>query len=132
VNGEIKTFTKSSDKIETAIYAGSERVVISEFARCDKEVALEALEAAQKAWGKGLGQWPSMKIQDRVKAMHGFLEDYKAAKGEMAELLMWDICKSKKDAEDEIDRTIGMSDSLRVRSVSTLIVHSRLHRRNYQ
>ncbi|EIN05485.1 aldehyde dehydrogenase [Punctularia strigosozonata HHB-11173 SS5] len=106
VNGEVKTFTKSTTKIATAIYAGAERVVISEFARCDKDVALEALKAAQDAWGRGLGAWPRATIQERVKAMHGFLLDYKAAKEQMVELLMWDICKSRKDAEDEIDRTI--------------------------
>jgi glyceraldehyde-3-phosphate dehydrogenase (NADP+) len=76
---------------------------------CDKDVALEALAAAQGAWGKGRGKWPTMSIQDRVKAMHGFLQDYKAGKQQMAELLMWDICKSTKDANDEIDRTIGQS-----------------------
>jgi glyceraldehyde-3-phosphate dehydrogenase (NADP+) len=107
LNGEIKTFTKKSEPIATAIYAGGERVVISEFGMCDKDVALEALAAAQGAWGKGLGKWPTMSIQDRVKAMHGFLQDYKAGKQQMAELLMWDICKSAKDANDEIDRTIG-------------------------
>ncbi|KAH9832237.1 aldehyde dehydrogenase [Rhodofomes roseus] len=106
VHGEIKTFTKATEPIATAIYAGDERVVISEFARCDKEVALEALEAAQAAWDKGRGKWPNSTIQERVRAMHGFLQDYKAAREEMAELLMWDICKSKKDATDEIDRTI--------------------------
>ena len=107
VNGEIKTFTKATEPIATAIYAGGERIVVSEFAMCDKDVALEALTAAQAAWDKGRGKWPNSTIQERVKAMYGFLQDYKTAREEMAELLMWDICKSKKDATDEIDRTIG-------------------------
>jgi glyceraldehyde-3-phosphate dehydrogenase (NADP+) len=96
VNGEIRTFTKKSQPIATAIYAGG-----------DKDTAMDALAAAQRAWDRGLGTWPTMSIQGRVKAMHGFLQDYKAGKQQMAELLMWDICKSAKDANDEIDRTIG-------------------------
>jgi glyceraldehyde-3-phosphate dehydrogenase (NADP+) len=107
INGEIRTFNKKSEDIATAIYVGGERVVLTQFGMCDKEVALEALSAAQKAWGKGLGKWPTATIQERVKAMHGFLEDFKAAKEDMAKLLMWDICKSEKDALEEVDRTIG-------------------------
>lgn len=107
VNGEIKTFTKATEPIATAIYAGDERIVVSEFAMCDKGVALEALAAAQAAWDKGRGEWPNSAIQERVRVMCGFLQDYKTAREEMAEFMMWDICKSKKDATDEIDRTIG-------------------------
>jgi glyceraldehyde-3-phosphate dehydrogenase (NADP+) len=107
VDGEILEFTKATEPISTAIYAGDERVTISSFARCDKDVAMRALDAATRAWDRGRGKWPQASIQERVKAMFGFMQDFKAAKQELADLLMWDICKSAKDAADEVDRTIG-------------------------
>jgi glyceraldehyde-3-phosphate dehydrogenase (NADP+) len=112
LNGEVRTFDKKSQPIATAIHAGDERVVLTDFGMCDNEVALKALQAAQKAWDNGFGVWPSATIQDRTRAMYEFLEDFKNAKEEMARLLMWDICKSEKDAKDEIDRTIGKFPSV--------------------
>jgi glyceraldehyde-3-phosphate dehydrogenase (NADP+) len=112
LNGEVRTFDKKSQPIATAIHVGDERVVLTDLGMCDNEVALEALHAAQKAWDSGFGAWPSAAIQDRVRAMHGFLEDFKNAKEHMARLLLWDICKSEKDAKDEIDRTVGKFPSV--------------------
>ena len=47
-------------------------------------------------------------MKERADRMAAFLEDFKKLKDQLVDALMWDICKSRKDATDEVDRTIGM------------------------
>ena len=35
----------------------------------DSDSALEALESAKKAFNRGQGKWPTMKVRDRLKCM---------------------------------------------------------------
>ena len=109
IDGEIKEFTKATEAIATAIYVGGkDRIQISTFGRCDKDVALAAVDAASRAWDRGLGEWPQASVVKRAAALKAFLVDFKARKQLLADLLMWDICKTRKDAMDEVERTIGM------------------------
>ncbi|KAI0071926.1 aldehyde dehydrogenase [Panus rudis PR-1116 ss-1] len=107
LDGQILKFTDKTDAVVSVITPqDGTRFRISEFARCNEEIAMKALNAAHKAWSNGRGEWPSMSMQERAKRMSAFLEDFKKIKDQLAELLMWDICKSKKDATDEVERTI--------------------------
>lgn len=108
LNGEIREFTKSTDPVCSVITTqDGQQVNLTTFGRCDKEIALEALDVAHRAFDKGRGQWPRMSMEERAKRMSAFLEDFKKIKDQLVELLMWDICKSRKDAVDEVERTIG-------------------------
>lgn len=107
LNGEIREFTESTDPVSSVITAQDGKAAnLTTFARCNKEIAMQALDAAYKAFDKGRGEWPRMSMQERARRMSAFLEDFKRIKDQLVELLMWDICKSKKDATDEVDRTI--------------------------
>ena len=68
---------------------------------------MEALDSSEKAFSKGRGTWPKMSMRERIDRMAAFLEDFKTLKDELVAALMWDICKSARDATDEVDRTIG-------------------------
>ncbi|KAI0786766.1 aldehyde dehydrogenase [Abortiporus biennis] len=106
LNGEIKRFTDRADPVISVIEPqDGSKIKISEFARCSKEIALQALDAASEAWDQGRGIWPRMSMVERAKHMSAFLEDFKMLREQLIDLLMWDICKSKKDATDEVDRT---------------------------
>ena len=68
--------------------------------------ALEALDAAVLAYNKGQGEWPTMKVADRIKCMEAFVEKMKTTREEVVKYLVWEICKTVSDAEKEFDRTI--------------------------
>ncbi|NNL60338.1 MAG: NADP-dependent glyceraldehyde-3-phosphate dehydrogenase [Flavobacteriaceae bacterium] len=71
-----------------------------------EEEAMAALEAATKAYNKGQGLWPTMKVADRIACMETFVEKMKTKRDEVVKLLMWEICKSYPDAQKEFDRTV--------------------------
>ena len=71
----------------------------------EKEAEL-ALNAALKAHDYGRGEWPSMGVEGRIKAMEGFTKGLKAHREEIVKLIVWEIAKSVADAEKEFDRTI--------------------------
>lgn len=68
--------------------------------------AKNALEAAKKAYAKGTGVWPTMKVKDRITYMQRFVEKMQAKRTEVVNLLMWEIGKNLKDSEKEFDRTV--------------------------
>jgi glyceraldehyde-3-phosphate dehydrogenase (NADP+) len=68
--------------------------------------ALEALNSAVKAYGKGQGLWPTMKVEGRIAAMEKFVIQMKTKREEIVKLLMWEIGKALPDSEKEFDRTI--------------------------
>ncbi|MGB3774093.1 MAG: NADP-dependent glyceraldehyde-3-phosphate dehydrogenase [Leeuwenhoekiella sp.] len=67
---------------------------------------LSALNAAVKAYDKGQGEWPTMKVSDRIKCMEAFVEKMKTKREEVVNLLMWEICKNLPDSQKEFDRTV--------------------------
>ena len=68
--------------------------------------AMAALEAALKAYDKGKGAWPTMKVRDRIECMETFVRQMEAKRSEIVRLLMWEIGKSRPDSEKEFDRTV--------------------------
>ena len=72
----------------------------------ETEAALEALNAAEKAFNRGQGAWPTMKVKDRLKCLSTFADKMKEHREEVVELLMWEIAKNKADSYKEFDRTV--------------------------
>lgn len=108
LEGQIREFTKSTEPIASIIATkDGHEMAFSSFARCDKNIAIEALDSSVKAFDKGRGVWPRMSMKERAACMSAFLEDFKLLKEELVSALMWDICKSREAATDEVDRTIG-------------------------
>lgn len=68
--------------------------------------AIEALNAALKAFGKGQGTWPTMHVKDRISCMEAFVQKMKTKRDVIVKLLMWEIGKSLPDSEKEFDRTV--------------------------
>jgi len=68
--------------------------------------ALEALEAAVKAYDSGRGAWPTMRVAERIACMQEFTRQMVARRAEIVRLIMWEIAKSLPDAEKEFDRTV--------------------------
>jgi glyceraldehyde-3-phosphate dehydrogenase (NADP+) len=67
--------------------------------------ALEALDAAVRAYDQGHGVWPLMSVAERIAHVEKFLTMMRAKRTEVVNLLMWEIGKTQKDSEKEFDRT---------------------------
>lgn len=67
---------------------------------------MAALDAAVKAYDNGRGLWPTSSVSFRIAALERFLEGLKNKRDEIANILMWEICKTQPDAVKEVDRTI--------------------------
>ena len=80
--------------------------VIGPAARQDRAAAGEALAAARRAWDHGRGAWPTMRVAGRVEALESFARRMRVVRNESVRLLMWEIGKSRPDAEKEFDRTV--------------------------
>ena len=72
----------------------------------DEAHALKALDAATQAFDKGKGDWPTMKVADRINCMERFVTLMKSQRDEVVKLLMWEIGKTLSDSEKEFDRTL--------------------------
>ena len=68
--------------------------------------ALDALKAAEKAFQRCQGLWPTMRVGERLKCMETFVEKMKLHREEIVKLLMLEICKNKSDSYKEFDRTV--------------------------
>lgn len=68
--------------------------------------ALLAVTSASKAYAQGRGQWPQMTTAERIECVVKFTKMLKNVREQIVELLMWEICKTRSDAEKEVDRTI--------------------------
>jgi glyceraldehyde-3-phosphate dehydrogenase (NADP+) len=64
------------------------------------------LEAATRAWNQGRGVWPTMSVEERIRAVERFGWRMKEQRDTVVRLLMWEIGKSLPDAEKEFDRTV--------------------------
>lgn len=67
--------------------------------------ALDALDAATKAYDQGHGIWPMMSVANRIEHIESFLKHMREKRTEVVNLLMWEIGKTQKDSEKEFDRT---------------------------
>jgi len=106
---------------------GPERTCLGTIPRMDAAASLRALEAAEKAFGHGLGDWPSASMATRVEAVEAFIQAMLAVREEVVQLLMWEIGKVLSDAEKEFDRTVDyLRDTIQsVKAMEREAIHFR-------
>src|SRR5690606_8053697 len=63
-SGVVSTISSTSDYAPTALGT------VPELGEAE---ALEALDSALEAYGRGQGVWPTMKVKDRIGCMEGFV-----------------------------------------------------------
>ncbi len=109
VDGEIREWSGRMQEVLSPICVRTEsglaRRKIGLEARLSTEEALEALNAAVRAWDRGRGAWPTMRVQDRADRLSDFLASMREKREKCVRLLMWEIGKSRTDCEKEFDRT---------------------------
>ncbi|KAA0947755.1 MULTISPECIES: NADP-dependent glyceraldehyde-3-phosphate dehydrogenase [unclassified Pseudomonas] len=84
---------------------GDTPVIIGSTPLLDAETALTALDAAVRAYDRGQGSWPTMRVVERIQHVEAFLRRMREQRDAVVKLLMWEIGKNLKDSQKEFDRT---------------------------
>lgn len=105
-DGEITEDVLSPICVHTAKDNKISRVYLGSYPVMNSDTALKALDAAVRAYNHGYGEWPTMSVSDRVKAILMFSNEMMKKRAEVVDLLMWEIGKNISDSTKEFDRTI--------------------------
>lgn len=110
INGEIRLWKGKVQDILSPVCVetknGIEQKLLGTSPLLTEKEALEALDAAYNAYGNGTGEWPTMTVEGRIRAMEKFVIAMKAQREVVVKTLMWEIGKTLKDSEKEFDRTV--------------------------
>jgi len=110
VNGEMRIWNGDTHTVLSPVYIktanGLEQKVVGSYPLATEVEALEALDAAVKAYNHGGGEWPTMTIPERIACLEKFTNMMTEKKNEIVNLLMWEIGKSYTDSVKEFDRTV--------------------------
>lgn len=110
VDGELLTWTGEMQDILSAVElrtaTGFEKVLIGRCPVLGEEAGMRAAAAAEAAYDKGLGRWPTMSVADRIRHVEDFTARMVEKRAEVVRLMAWEICKSAQDSAVEFDRTV--------------------------
>ena len=107
VNGVLKHWDGEKAEVYSHIYyKDGAPTLLGSVPDMDSKAAKEAINSAVAAFDRGKGDWPTMKVKDRIACMMTFVEKMRPHREEVVRLLMWEIGKTKNDACKEFDRTI--------------------------
>ena len=108
IGGELKKWDGQVSQVYSSISATEayQPTLLGSIPDMGEPEAMEALEAAERAYDKGKGAWPTMKVRDRIECMEKFVQQMESKRTEVVRLLMWEIGKSQPDSEKEFDRTV--------------------------
>ena len=109
VNGELRQWQGPLAPVLSPVSlktdAGLESVVLGSTPLMDADTSMTALDAAVKAYDRGQGAWPTMRVVDRIHHVESFLKRMREQRDAVVTLLMWEIGKNLKDSQKEFDRT---------------------------
>ena len=109
IDGQLKIWTGNLNPVLSPVFVKEgnnyQQTVIGTTPLLTSTEALDALNAAVKAYNLGHGEWPTMSVTDRIAHVEKFLSRMREKRNEVVNLLMWEIGKTLKDSEKEFDRT---------------------------
>ncbi|MFN8438884.1 MAG: NADP-dependent glyceraldehyde-3-phosphate dehydrogenase [Cytophagales bacterium] len=110
IDGQMIPWDGASQKVYSPIYTYTggqlEAKLLGSFPVAGEKEAMDALDAAVKAFNNGRGEWPTMSIGERINCMENFTNMMIQKKSEVVKLLMWEIGKTYGDSVKEFDRTV--------------------------
>ena len=76
IAGELRHWEGETTEVHSTISSTEEYAptLLGSIPTMGEKEALEALDAACNAYGKGQGLWPTMKIKDRIACMENFVK----------------------------------------------------------
>lgn len=108
IDGELKQWQGETTDVFSTISSTEnyQPTFLGSIPNMKEKEALDALESSVNAYDNGKGEWPTMKVIDRIKCMEAFVKQMKTTRAEVVKYLMWEIGKSLGDSEKEFDRTV--------------------------
>jgi len=110
LDGQIRAWSGPAQDIYSPVCLdegqGPKRYKLGRCALLTEKEALEALDAACRAYADGRGEWPTASVAHRIACLQAFIPRMQAARSVVVKLLMWEIGKTLSDAEKEFDRTV--------------------------
>ncbi len=109
IDGKILTCGNSVEVYSPICYTDGEsdkRYRVGRSPSLDKEEAKRALLAAEKAYASGMGEWPQMSVDGRIKHVEDFAQRIQEQEKEFTLLEMWEIAKTYNSCRDEFKRTV--------------------------
>lgn len=83
-----------------------QRRLVGSYPIATEKEAMQALEAAVAAYDNGQGEWPAMRVAERIGCMETFVGKMLKQRELVINLIMWEIGKNLADATKEFDRTV--------------------------
>lgn len=110
IDGELREWTGNLAPVVSPVFTKQPdgtwtQQVIGKTPLMDSATALQALDAALRAYNLGQGYWPTRSVAERIAHVEKFLVRMRTVRSEVVNLLMWEIGKTRKDSEKEFDRT---------------------------
>lgn len=108
LDGELKIWKGETADVFSTISSTEkyQPTLLGSVPNMNEAAALAALDSSVKAYNNGQGDWPTMKVQDRINCMENFVSQMKETRSEVVKLLMWEIGKTLPDSQKEFDRTV--------------------------
>ncbi|MCK0156699.1 NADP-dependent glyceraldehyde-3-phosphate dehydrogenase [Cellulophaga sp. F20128] len=108
VGGDLKNWSGNTTEIYSTISSTEayKPTLLGTIPDMGEPEALDALNAALKAYDQGQGAWPTMRVKERIDCMDKFVAAMITKRDIIVKLLMWEIGKSLPDSEKEFDRTV--------------------------
>lgn len=110
LNGELRHWDGAVAEVLSPICEetadGPRQVRIGSYPMFGEAEAMAAVDAAAAAYDHGRGRWPTLPVAERIAHMEGFVHRMVARRSEVVKLIMWEIAKTRPDAEKEFDRTV--------------------------
>ena len=111
IDGEIKEWQGPTVEVYSSIQSQNQNnemapTLLGSVPDMGQDAALEALNAAEKAFNRGQGIWPTLPVKQRIKCLETFAEKMKLQRELVSKLLMWEIGKTQTDSYKEFDRTV--------------------------
>ena len=85
IDGSLRTWSGTMRDVTSPVCVLGEKGpvphVLGSIPLMGEDEALQALEAAERAYGKGCGAWPTMSVGDRIRHMESFVHAWKRSRG---------------------------------------------------
>ena len=101
INGEIRTWNGPLQEVLSPVCTPGNPaptpVKVGGYPLLTTKEAMEALDAAARAYDNGQGKWPTMPVAERIRCVEDFAWHMKEQREDVVKLLMWEIGKNLKD-----------------------------------
>ena len=109
-NGEIRIWNGPQQDVLSPVCETVDGTVrqkrIGSYPLLTETEALEALDAAVRAYDNGRGEWPTLSVEERIRHMETFAIRMQEQREEVVKRMMWEIGKTLPDSQKEFDRTV--------------------------